>query len=230
MLRTLFIICCVSMQALFAYDSIFIGVAGGTGSGKTTLAEEIQKAFPDSSIIISQDSYYKDLSHLPHEERAKVNFDHPNSLDFGMLQEHLKDLKKGRSIDQPVYNFHTHCREEKTQRIQPAKLIIVEGILLFSLEELRDLFDLKIFVEADDDIRILRRIERDINERSRDFSQVVKQYLTTVKPMHEAFVAPSKKYADVIFPTRGRNQVALDVILAKLHEDMEPARVASRHR
>ncbi|NGX38358.1 MAG: Uridine kinase [Chlamydiae bacterium] len=229
MLRTLFIICCLSIQALFAQDHVFIGVAGGTGSGKTTLAEEIQKAFPNSSIIISQDSYYKDLAHLPHEERAKVNFDHPNSLDFEMLKQHLLDLKNGHAIKQPVYNFHTHCCEEETRLIEPAKLIIVEGILLFAMEELRDLFDLKIFVDADDDIRILRRIERDINERSRDFGQVVKQYLTTVKPMHEAFVAPSKKYADVIFPTRGHNQVALDVILAKLHEDLEPEKMVTRH-
>ena len=196
-----------------------MGIAGGTGSGKTTLAQKIHQAFPES-ILISQDSYYKDISHLPFEERKKTNFDHPNSLEFSLLRQHLVDLKNGQAIEQPIYNFHIHAREKKTERINPAKIVLVEGILLLAIPEVRDLFDIKIFVDTDDDVRILRRIERDMKERSRDFSSVKEQYLKTVKPMHDAFVEPSKKYADIIFPEGGYNKVAISLILAKLSESM----------
>jgi len=196
-----------------------VGIAGGTGSGKTTLAQKIHQAFPES-ILISQDSYYKDISHLPFEERKKTNFDHPNSLEFSLLRQHLVDLKNGQAIEQPIYNFHIHAREKKTERINPAKIVLVEGILLLAIPEVRDLFDIKIFVDTDDDVRILRRIERDMKERSRDFSSVKEQYLKTVKPMHDAFVEPSKKYADIIFPEGGYNKVAISLILAKLSESM----------
>lgn len=220
MLKLMLIICLFSLQTLCA-EGIFVGIAGGTGSGKTTLAEKILKNFSEDGILISQDSYYKDLSHLSLEERAKVNFDHPHSLDFEMLKEHLRDLKSQKVIEGPIYNFHTHSREEQTKEIKPAKLVIVEGILLFSDSELRDFFDLKIFIDADDDIRVLRRIDRDIHERSRDLASITKQYIDTVKPMHNAFVEPSKQYADVIVPNGGNfNQTALGTILAKINEDL----------
>ena len=214
MLKIFFIFCCVSVS-VFATSPIFIGIAGGTGSGKTTLAENIHQLFPES-VLISQDSYYKDLSHFALEERVKINFDHPDSLEFSLLVKHLMALKGGQAIEQPIYNFHTHVRESWTKKIESAPIVLVEGILLFVVPELREFFDIKIFVDTDDDIRLLRRIERDVNERSRDFNSVKQQYLTTVKPMHDAFVAPSKKYADVIFPEGGHNQVAISLILAKL--------------
>lgn len=207
-------------MSIFADLPIFVGIAGGSGSGKTTLAENICRIFPDS-ILISQDSYYKNLSHLPFEERAKQNFDHPNALDFSLLREHLLDLKNGKGIEQPSYNFHCHLREETTRWVEPAQIILVEGILLLAAPEVRDLFDIKIFVDADDDVRILRRIERDMTERSRDFNSIKEQYLQTVKPMYDAFVAPSKKYADVIFPEGGNNQVAIRLIVAQLSKEMD---------
>lgn len=216
MFKVLLIFCSLSMYAL-ARPPLFVGIAGGTGSGKTTLAERIHQAFP-GSVLISQDSYYKDLSYLPFEERKKTNFDHPNSLEFSLLRKHLLDLKNGQAIERPTYNFHLHARESGTVRIEPAQIILVEGILLLATPEVRDLFDIKIFVDTDDDVRLLRRIERDMKERSRDFNSVKEQYLLTVKPMHDAFVEPSKKYADVVFPEGGHNQVALDLILAKLSE------------
>jgi uridine kinase len=220
MFKTLLFFFCISLSSLFA-TPILIGIAGGTGSGKTTLADKIRKAFPKDSILISQDFYYKDLSHLSFEERAKTNFDHPSSLDFALLREHLIELKQGRSIHCPIYSFHTHSRESGYQLVEPAHLIIVEGILLLAVPEIRELFDLKIFVDTDDDIRLLRRIERDIKERSRDFDSVKRQYIMTVKPMHDAFVMPSKQYADVIVPEGGYNKIALSLILAKLDADLK---------
>jgi len=218
MLKTL-LFCCLSLS-LFGAPKILVGIAGGTGSGKTTLAEKIHEAYPDCSILISQDSYYKDLAHLSFEERAKNNFDHPHSLDFALLRDHLIDLKNDRAVVQPVYSFKTHTREHETRVVEPAELILVEGILLFAAPEVKDLFDLKIFVDTDGETRLLRRIERDMNERARSFDSVKKQYLTTVKPMHDAFVEPSKKCADVIVPEGGFNQVALSLILAKLKEGL----------
>ena len=221
MFRVLLLTSCFLMNSLFGAPKILVGIAGGTGSGKTTFADKIKEAFPSNSVLISQDSYYKDLSHLSIEGRSETNFDHPSALDFAMIQQHLIDLKNGCSIDQPIYNFQTHCREEGTQKIESAQIIIVEGILLFTVPGVRDLLDLKIFVDTDDDIRVLRRIERDISERSRDFDSIKEQYMTTVKPMHDAFVQPSKQYADIIVPRGGHNQTALGLILAKLNEDLE---------
>jgi uridine kinase len=219
MFRTLLLFFCIWLSNLFS-TPILVGIAGGTGSGKTTLAERIKEAFPEDSILINQDCYYKDLSHLSFDERAKMNFDHPSSLDFSLLCEHLIELKSGRSIQRPVYNFHTHRRESSMQLVEPAHLIIAEGILLLAVPEIRKLFDLKIFVDTDDDIRVLRRIERDMKERSRDFDSVKTQYISSVKPMHDAFVEPSKQYADVIVPEGGYNQIALSLILAKLKADL----------
>ena len=211
------IIFCYFSFSIFAAPIVFVGIAGGTGSGKTTFATKIHEAFPNA-VLISQDSYYRDLSNLPFEKREKTNFDHPDSLEFDLLRQHLIDLKNGKAIEQPIYNFHTHTREKGSVLVQPAQIVLVEGILLLSVPEVRDLFDIKIFIDTDDDIRILRRIERDMSERSRDFKGIKKQYLETVKPMHEAFVEPSKKFADVIIPAWGQNHVALGLVLAKLSE------------
>lgn len=215
MFKTLLIVTSICIQALFA-SPILIGIAGGTGSGKTTMAQKIQNAFPEQSILICQDSYYKDLSHLTMEEKARMNFDHPNSLDFDLLRHHLIDLTKGKAIEQPIYSFITYERDEATQRVESAEVIIVEGILLFAALEVRDLFDLKIFVDTDDDIRLLRRAERDMAERGRSFGSVKEQYLMTVKPMHDAFVQPSKQYADVIIPMCRQNQTAADLVISRI--------------
>jgi len=219
MIKMLVVFCCGWISA-FAGLPIFVGIAGGSGSGKTTLAENICRMFPNS-VLISQDSYYKDLSHLPFEDRAKENFDHPNALEFSLLREHLFDLKNEKGIEQPNYNFHCHVREKTTVWMEPTQIILVEGILLLAAPEVRDLFDIKIFVDADDDVRVLRRIERDMKERSRDFNSIKEQYLQTVKPMYDAFVAPSKKYADVIIPEGGNNQVAINLIVAQLSKAMD---------
>ena len=199
-------------------EKIIVGIAGGTGSGKTTLAHKIQEAFPLQSILISQDSYYKDLTHLNVEERNKVNFDHPDSLDFDLLKEQIIELKQGKAISKPLYNFHHHTRERFFENVEPAQIILVEGILLFAIPEVRNLFDIKIFIDADDDVRLLRRIERDMHERSRDFKSIRDQYLNTVKPMHDAFVEPSKKHADLIIPKGGENTTALSVIISRLKD------------
>ena len=199
---------------------LIIGIAGGTGSGKTTLARKIQEAFPGQSVLISQDSYYKDLSNFPLSKREKTNFDHPDSLDFELLVRNLKDLKNGQTIEKPVYNFHTHNRESYAETVVPNKIIIVEGILLFAVPEVCQLCDLKLFVDTDDDVRLVRRFERDMHERSRTFESVRNQYLLTVKPMHEAFVKPSKKEADIIIPRGGENPWALCLIISKLNEEI----------
>jgi uridine kinase len=212
------LIALMMFQVLSGEETLIIGIAGGTGSGKTTLARKIQEAFPGQSTLISQDSYYKDQGTVPLATREKANFDHPDSLDFALLAQHLHELKDGKTIQKPVYNFHTHSRENFTEPVTPSKIIIVEGILLFAVQEICDQCDLKIFVDTDDDVRLLRRIDRDIHERSRTFESVCTQYLTTVKPMHEAFVQPSKKQADLIVPRGGNNPWALDLIISKLKE------------
>lgn len=198
-------------------NCIFIGVAGGSGSGKTTVAHNLVNAFKsEDAVLVEQDAYYTELNHLTIEEKAKVNFDHPNSIEFELLKKHLIKLSKGEGIERPIYDFKTHSRKEETVSIHPSKIVIVEGILLFAVPEIRDLFDVKIFVDTDADEMLLRRIERDINERGRTFESVKNQYLNTVKPMYLEFCEPSKRYADVIIPRGGENKIAINMIIAKL--------------
>ena len=197
-------------------DPIIIGIAGGTGSGKSTLEDNIKKEFAHNITIISHDFYYKAHPELPFEERTKLNYDHPDSIETSLLIEHLKELKKGNSIERPEYSFINHQREDKTVTVVPKKVIIVDGILIFENKELRDLMDIKIFVDTDADIRFIRRLLRDVQERGRTLDSVVTQYCTTVKPMHEQFVEPSKKYADIIVPEGGYNTVALNMIIEKI--------------
>ncbi len=197
-------------------NPIIIGIAGGTGSGKSTLADNIKKEFAHNITMISHDYYYKAHPELPFEERTKLNYDHPDSIETSLLIEHLKELKKGNSIERPEYSFINHQREDKTVKVEPKKVIIVDGILIFENKELRDLMDIKIFVDTDADIRFIRRLLRDVQERGRTLDSVVTQYCTTVKPMHEQFVEPSKKYADIIVPEGGYNTVALNMIIEKI--------------
>jgi len=198
-------------------NCIFVGVAGGSGSGKTTVAYNLIKAFKaEDAVLVEQDAYYKELKELPVDERALVNFDHPNSIEFDLIKEHLLSLKNGIPIDRPIYDFKTHSRKEEKIRINPSKIVIIEGILILSIPEIRDLLDVKIFVDTDADEMLLRRIERDINERGRTFESVKRQYLDTVKPMYLEFCEPSKRYADVIIPRGGENKIAINMIIAKL--------------
>ncbi len=196
---------------------LIIGIAGGSGSGKTTVAQEIlNRVGPDRIAYLPHDSYYKDLSGLPPVQKAEVNFDHPNSLETELLAQHVRQLKDGKSIKLPVYDFSTHSRTEKTIPISPHRVIVVEGILIFAEPELRPLFDIKIFVDTDADLRFIRRLQRDITERGRTPESVIKQYLKTVRPMHLEFVEPSKRYADVIIPEGGFNTAALDMVAARI--------------
>ena len=195
---------------------IVIGVAGGTGSGKTTLVNRLKEEFNNEVVTISHDHYYKSNDHLPLEERKKLNYDHPNAFDTALMVSHIKRLKNGESIDRPSYSFVEHTRTKETVHITPAKVIIVEGILIFKNKELLSLMDIKIFVDTDADVRLIRRLLRDVKERGRDLDSVINQYLTTVKPMHEEFVEPSKKNADVIIPEGGFNSVALSMIIDKI--------------
>jgi uridine kinase len=196
---------------------IVIGIAGGTGSGKTTIARRIGAAAPGQVAIIEHDAYYKDLSgHLTAGERAEQNFDHPESLETTLLVEHLRALRGGRAADIPVYDFKTHRRLPETRRVEPARVIVVEGILVFVDPALRDLMDIKLFVDTDPDIRVFRRVRRDLEQRGRTFEAVREQYYRTVRPMHLQFVEPSKRWADLIIPEGGGSQVALDLIVAKV--------------
>lgn len=197
-------------------DIIVIGIAGGTGSGKTTITQEIVKSLGSHVAVISHDSYYKAHHDMSYDERVKLNYDHPNSYDTEMFVEDLKSLREGKPIECPIYDYTIHDRSENTLTIQPARVIIVEGIMIFHPEELRELMDIKVFVDADADIRILRRIIRDVKERGRSLDSVVNQYITTVKPMHEAFVEPSKRYADIIIPEGGENVVALEMLIGRI--------------
>ncbi len=196
---------CIITVHLQAWESVLVGISGGTGSGKTTLAYQLLDYFSDEAVLISQDSYYKDLSYLPMETRGAINFDHPDALDFVTLKEHMIALKNGQTIIQPIYDFVTHSRLDQTLEIHPKKLVLVEGILLLAVPEICELFDLTIFIDTDDDIRLLRRLERDVKERGRDFESVKQQYLTTVKPMHEMYVHPSKGQADVVVSGMNEN-------------------------
>ena len=196
---------------------IIIGVAGGTGSGKTTVAFAIlEKVGWNRIALIQHDSYYYDASNLPFEERARLNFDHPDALETPLLVEHVKLLRAGQSVQIPMYDFRTHTRLVETRLVNPEPVILVEGILIFAEPALRDLFDVKIFVDADADIRFMRRLERDLKERGRSLDSVIEQYMTTVRPMHLEFVEPSKRYAHVIIPEGGHNTVALDMVVARV--------------
>ncbi|MEG1527892.1 MAG: uridine kinase [Clostridia bacterium] len=190
-----------------------IGIAGGTGSGKTTIAKKLIKAFEGGSAVLSHDFYYKDNQSMPFEVRAKQNYDHPNSLDTDLMIEHLEKLKRGESIMHPTYDFSTHLRKTEWKKLDSADIIIVEGILIFESKALCDLLDIKIYVETDDDIRFIRRLSRDVNERGRSMQSVIEQWITTVKPMHDRFVYPSKRNADIIIPEGGHNTVAVDMVI-----------------
>jgi uridine kinase len=196
---------------------LVIGIAGGSGSGKTTVAQTIlQRVGPDRISFLQHDAYYKDLSGLPPTQRAEVNFDHPNSLENELLILHIQQLKNGHPAEVPIYDFSTHSRTDRTFTVQPRGVILVEGILIFAEAALRELFDVKIFVDTDADLRFIRRLQRDIAERGRTTESVIRQYLSTVRPMHLDFVEPSKRYADVIIPEGGFNTAALDMVVARI--------------
>ena len=197
-------------------DVMILGIAGGTGSGKTTLTRRLKERFGDEVSVVYHDNYYKRRDDLTYEERCAINYDHPNAFDTDMLLEHLAQLKAGHAVECPVYDFTVHNRSDKTVLVQPAPVIIVEGILLFAFPELCELMDIKVFVDTDADVRILRRIVRDVNKRGRTLESVISQYLTTVKPMHEQFVEPSKRKADIIVPEGGKNTVALEMLVHRV--------------
>ena len=198
-------------------DCILIGIAGGTGSGKSTFTNRLKDYFGDDVTVIYHDNYYRRRDELTYEERTKVNYDHPSALETELLIEHLKMLKEGKSVECPIYDFTQHNRSDKTYTILPSKIFLIEGILVFSDEQLRDLFDIKIFVEADADERILRRVVRDVKERGRDIDNIMEQYLTTVKPMHALFVEPTKTTADIIINS-GMNDIAFDIMRTKIEQ------------
>jgi uridine kinase len=200
---------------------LVVGIAGGTGSGKTTVVRKIIEKLPKNSVaVLSQDAYYKDQSHLPLEERQKINFDHPNAIEFDLLIDHIKKLKQGIPVEEPIYSYVTCTRSDKTIHIEPRDVIIVEGILVLAVPELRKLFDIKVYVDADADDRLIRVLKRDIAERGRDVETVLKRYQETVKPMHEQFIEPSKKYADLIVPEGGNNTVAIDILVTIIEKNL----------
>lgn len=192
---------------------LIMGIAGGTGSGKTTVVNQIVQELPEGEVtVISQDSYYRDTSHLSYDERIKINFDHPRAIDFELLCTHLEQLRAGKTIEQPVYSFVKHNRTKDVVITHPRKVVIVEGILILTHPEIRDLFDIKIFVHADSDERLIRRLKRDIAERGRDLDEVLNRYQTTLKPMHQQFIEPTKEFADLIIPNNRYNTVAIDIV------------------
>ena len=201
---------------------LIIGIAGGTGSGKTTVVRKITERLPAGEVaILPQDSYYRDSSHLPLEERLEINFDHPASIEFELLTKHLKELKKGNQIQQPIYSYLTCTRAEETIPVNPCKVIIVEGILILSNPELRKLMDLKIFVDADADDRLIRVINRDIVERGRSVNKVMERYECTVKPMHLQFIEPTKRFAVIIVPQGGNNHIAIDILTKYIENNLK---------
>ena len=201
------------------HNMLIIGIAGGTGSGKTTVVQQIMNELSQAEVgIISQDSYYKENNHLSFDERALINFDHPRAIDFNLLVAHLKELKNGNQVNQPVYSFVTHNRTEDVVLTHPRKVMIVEGILILANPELRDMFDIKIYVHADSDERLIRRLKRDIAERGRDMAEVLNRYQNTLKPMHEQFIEPTKAFADIIIPNDKYNTVAIDVVRAVINQ------------
>ena len=199
---------------------LVIGIAGGTGSGKTTLMNNLIKTFQEDVTILSHDNYYKRHDDLTYEERCLLNYDEPAALETDLMAQHLEQLRQGQAIDCPVYDFTQHNRSDETIRIEPRKVIIVEGILIFENQPLRDLMDIRIFVDTDSDVRLCRRIKRDVNKRGRSLESVLTQYQDTVKPMHEMYVEPSKKYANIIVPEGGKNLVALDMIVGRIQRHL----------
>jgi uridine kinase len=198
---------------------LIIGIAGGTGSGKTTVVNQIIKQLPtDEVCVISQDSYYNATDDMPYDERTKINFDHPRAIDFELIIKHLKALKAGKTVNQPVYSFVTHNRTKDTVKTHPRKVVIVEGILILNNKDLRDLFDIKIFVHAETDERLIRRLKRDITERGRNMDEVLNRYQTTLKPMHQQFIEPTKNFADLIIPNDRFNNVAIDIVRTVINE------------
>ena len=198
---------------------LIIGIAGGTGSGKTTVVDQIMNELPSDEVcVISQDSYYKATDNLTYEERTKINCDHPRAIDFDLLIQQISELKQGKVIEQPIYSFVTHNRTKDTVKTHPRKVVVVEGILIFNSEELRNLFDIKVFVHADADERLIRRVRRDIKERGRDIDEVLNRYQDTLKPMHQQFIEPTKNYADIIIPNDRYNTVAIDIVRTVISE------------
>ena len=202
-------------------EILVIGIAGGTGSGKTTLMNNLISRFQGDVTVLSHDNYYKRHDDLTYEERTKLNYDEPDALETDLMAKHLDILRSGRSIDCPVYDFSAHNRSDKTIRIDPKPVIIVEGILIFENQALRDLMDIRIFVDTDADVRLCRRIKRDVEKRGRSLDSVLTQYQDTVKPMHERYVEPSKKFADIVVPEGGKNLVALDMIMGRIQRHLE---------
>jgi uridine kinase len=199
--------------------SIVFGVAGGTASGKTTVADAILDAVGAAQVAyLSHDAYYREMNHLPFSERARLNYDHPDSLETELLIEHVKELLAGRTVQVPVYDFTTHTRTQETRPVEPSPIILIDGILIFTNARLRDLMDIKVYVDTDGDVRFIRRLQRDMNERGRSLESIIDQYMETVRPMHLEFVEPSKRYADVIVPHGGLNRVAMDMVVARLIE------------
>lgn len=202
-------------------EPLIIGVAGGSGSGKTTVVKHIINSIGEENIVMLQhDSYYRDLKHLPFEERSKQNFDHPSSLETELMIRHIKALKEGYHVEVPIYDFSRHVRKDESREVYPKKVILVDGILIFSEKDLRKQMDIKLYVDTDDDIRLLRRIRRDILERDRELQNVLHQYEEYVRPMHLEFVEPSKRYADIIIPRGGQNEVALQMVIARIQEEL----------
>jgi uridine kinase len=196
---------------------IIIGVAGGTASGKTTVSDAIlERVGRDRIVYLQHDSYYRDLSHLPLEERSKLNFDHPDALETELLVAHLRQLQAGKPVEIPIYDFTTYQRSAQTRRVEPRRVVLLEGLLIFVDKELREMMDIKLYVDIDADLRFIRRLQRDIQERGRTMESVIRQYLTTVRPMHLEFVEPSKRYADIIIPSGGFNTTAIKMIVARI--------------
>ncbi|MBL8934457.1 MAG: uridine kinase [Archangium sp.] len=205
--------------------ALVVGIAGGTASGKTTVARKVHEALETSGVsFIDQDSYYRDLGHLTPEERREINFDHPDAFDTELLVTHLKALKAGKAIEKPVYDFVESTRTARTTTVQPADLILIEGILVLHMEPIRKELDVRIFVETEDDVRIIRRLTRDIKERGRDFDHVVSQYFRHVRPMHLAFIEPSKRWADIVVPHGGNNDIAIDMLVGALRSRLKRRR------
>ncbi|NOZ47649.1 MAG: uridine kinase [Chlorobi bacterium] len=212
---------------------LIIGIAGGTGSGKTTVVNKIIESLPRNEVaVLSQDSYYKDNSHIPLEERQEINFDHPNSLEFKLLLKHLKELKQGKIIQQPIYSYLTCTRSKETIPVEPRHVVIVEGILILTNKELRDIFDIKVFVHAEADDRLVRVINRDIIERGRSINKVLERYHKSVRPMHMQFIEPSKSYADMILPQGGNNLVAIEMLKTIIESNLkkEKEKIKKQHK